>query len=166
MFRVSASGLDGYCEFDPAREADLRLVDQTIRKGAPGLKRWFVAGTPDGEPGMRMSMIGYGAFHYTVKSSPTPIKWPALGLALQKNHLSLYCSARDGDRPFVLADADRLGDVELSSTGAIRFRDAHALDLDGVRGMDHDLDIGLTAGTLILRYGRTARTVAAADIGA
>src|SRR5437588_45439 len=82
-----------------------------------------------------MTMIGYGAFHYAVKASAEPIKWPVIGLALQKNYLSLYCSARVGQDPFVVGYADQLGDVDLSATGVLRFRDAEAISSDGLRRM-------------------------------
>lgn len=157
MFRVTASSIEEYFAFDPARESDLRAVDEAIRAAAPTLPRWFVQGTPEGKPGMRMTMIGYGDFMYTVKSSPEPIRWPVVGLALQKNYLSLYCSARDGERPFALDYADRLGKVDVSDKGVIRFKNAGDLNLDELRAMIGDLEAGLRAGRLSLRYGRAAK---------
>jgi len=42
-----------------------------------------------------MTIIGYGQFEYTVKSSTATVRWPVLGLALQKNHISFYnCQRR------------------------------------------------------------------------
>jgi hypothetical protein len=34
-------------------------------------------------------MIGYGKFHYAVKSRKT-IEWPIIGVALQKSYISVY----------------------------------------------------------------------------
>jgi len=79
LFKVMAGSVEEYFRFDPNREDDLRAVDALIRAAAPSLARWFVPGTPAGEPGMTMTMIGYGLFEYTVKSSATPIRWPVLG---------------------------------------------------------------------------------------
>src|SRR5947208_10125914 len=104
---------------------------------------------------MRMTMIGYGAFHYAVKASAEPIKWPVIGLALQKNYLSLYCSARVGQDPFVVGYADQLGDVDLSATGVLRFRDAEAISSDGLRRMAEDLDNVLAGRTVTLQYQTT-----------
>ena len=73
MFRVTAVSVEEYFAFDPAREPDLRAVDDVIRAAAPNLTRWFVSGTPEGKPGMRMTMIGYGEFLYTVKASSEPV---------------------------------------------------------------------------------------------
>ena len=99
MFKVDAGSVEEYLRFDPGREADLRTLDGLIRGAAPGLARCFVPGTPDGQPGMTMTLIGYGQFQYSVKSSPVPVTWPVLGLALQKNYISLYNSAAGDGAP-------------------------------------------------------------------
>jgi hypothetical protein len=52
-----------------------------------------------------MTMIGYGRYQYTVKGSPEPVTWPVLGVALQKNYLSFYCSAYADGSPFTCAYA-------------------------------------------------------------
>jgi hypothetical protein len=45
---------------------------------------------------MRMNLIGYGAFTYEVKSGER-VEWPIIGLALQKNYITLYTSVvKDG----------------------------------------------------------------------
>lgn len=62
MLKVNARSTEEYLRFDPSRESDLRTLDELIRVAAPGLPRWFVPGTPDGQPGMTMTMIGYGQF--------------------------------------------------------------------------------------------------------
>ncbi|GAA1686670.1 DUF1801 domain-containing protein [Fodinicola feengrottensis] len=95
MFKVAVGTVEDYLGFDPDREKDLRATDALIRAAAPDLGRHFVAGTASGRPGMSMTMIGYGQFHYTVKASPEPIDWPIVGLALQKNYLSLYLAPRE-----------------------------------------------------------------------
>ena len=85
MFRVTATSAEDYFTYDRRREADPRKIDATIRAMAPTLRRWFVPGAREGKPGMRMTMIGYGHFFYTVKTSPDLVRWPVVGLALQKN---------------------------------------------------------------------------------
>ncbi|KAA0021094.1 DUF1801 domain-containing protein [Antrihabitans cavernicola] len=164
MFRVTAASVDEYFAFDAVREADLRAVDAIIRSAAPSLNRWFVGGTPAGEPGMAMSMIGYGQFHYTVKSSTVRVAWPVVGLALQKSYFSVYISAvditaRDGDRPFTTTYPHSIGSVNISPTGALRFARAADVDSHKFSTMIATLDAGLTAGSLVLRHGRSAKTV-------
>lgn len=103
MFRVTADSLESYLDFDPARKPDLLRLHDLIRKAAPGLRRYFHKGTPAGEAGMRMKMIGYGKFRYAIKSGKTA-EWPVIGVALQKNYISMYvrktpfntCRAREG----------------------------------------------------------------------
>jgi hypothetical protein len=50
---------------------------------APKLDRWFYAGASDSKPGMRMSLIGYGAFQYELKSGERVV-WPIVCVALQR----------------------------------------------------------------------------------
>jgi hypothetical protein len=110
MFKVQVDSLDAYFNFDPARKKDLVALDKTIRSSAPSLKRFFHAGTPPGEPGMRFKMIGYGKFHYP-SSSGKAISWPVIGLALQKNYISVYLSVTVGDKPILDAYVGKLGEL-------------------------------------------------------
>ena len=68
MFRVTADTLQAYLDFDPERRRDLTELHKLVVSAAPALKRYFHQGTPAGEAGMRMKMIGYGKFRYAVKS--------------------------------------------------------------------------------------------------
>ena len=107
MFRVEADSVAGYLGFDPARQADLKKLDALIRKAAPGLKRYFHNGTPAGQPGMRFKMIGYGRFHYVAAGAT--VEWPVIGVALQKNYISVYLTITKGGRPIVPPYAGKLG---------------------------------------------------------
>lgn len=110
MFQVTATSLESYLRFDPRRRADLVKLDALIRKGAPKLARHFHEGTPAGEPGMRMKLIGYGRFRYAVRDQKTT-PWPVIGVALQKNYISVYLSATRGDVPIVGLYAGTLGET-------------------------------------------------------
>ena len=114
MFRVDVDSLDAYLDFDPKRRADLVRLDGVIRKAAPALKRHFHAGTPAGSAGMRMKMIGYGRFQYAIKSGKTT-PWPVVGVALQKNYISVYMAVTKSGRPLLQGYAGKLG--ELRSGG-------------------------------------------------
>lgn len=107
MFKIPADNLVDYLNFDPARKAELMKLHVAIREAAPDLKRYFHAGTPAGEPGMRFKMIGYGKFHYAA-SSGEKVAWPLIGIALQKNYISVYLSATRKGKPLVSLYADRL----------------------------------------------------------
>jgi hypothetical protein len=149
MFKVDAASVDEYLRFDPARERDLRALDALIRTAAPTLSRWFVPGTPAGQPGMTMTMIGYGRYEYTVKNSPTPVSWPILGLALQKNYISLYNSA-NGDGPaFTCAYDGKLGRARISARGVITITSLEDVDLQALAEMITAIATGLATGQLV-----------------
>ena len=108
MFRVAADSLAAYLDFDPERKPDLVKLHALIRETAPALKRYFHRGTPAGEAGMRMKMIGYGKFRYAIKSGKST-EWPVIGVTLQKNYISVYVAVTRGGAPIVRAYAGKLG---------------------------------------------------------
>jgi hypothetical protein len=111
MFRVNADTLDTYLDFDPVRKIDLQKLDKLLRKSAPGLKRYFHQGTPEGEPGMRFKMIGYGKYH--LAKSGQQVEWPVVGVALQKSYISVYFSVTQDGAPLVQSYAGRLGECRM-----------------------------------------------------
>jgi hypothetical protein len=112
MFRVTADSLAAYLDFDPARKFNLEKLDAVMRKAAPSLKRYFHQGTPAGDAGMRMKMIGYGRFRYAIKSGKST-SWPVVGIALQKNYVSVYLSITKDGVPIVQSYAGRLGELRI-----------------------------------------------------
>ena len=114
MFRVDVESLDAYLGFDPKRKPDLLKLDGVIRKAAPALNRHFHAGTPAGSAGMRMKMIGYGKFQYAIKSGKTT-PWPVVGVALQKNYISIYMAVTKDRQPLVKRYAGKLGELRSGS---------------------------------------------------
>jgi hypothetical protein len=151
MFKVDAGSVEEYLRFDPGREDDLRTLDGLIRGAAPGLPRWFVPGTPAGQPGMTTTMIGYGQFQYSVKGSPVPVTWPIVGLALQKNYISLYNSANGDGPPFACAYADRLGRARVSKKGVVTFSTLRDTNLQTLTEMITAIEAGLAGGQLTAR---------------
>ncbi len=73
---------------------------------------------------MTMTMIGYGRFQYTVRSSPVPVAWPILGLALH---------------------------ARISATGVVTIADLGEVDLPALAGMITAIEAGLAAGQLTPR---------------
>jgi hypothetical protein len=151
MFKVHAASVEEYFRFDPAREDALRELDAVIRAAAPALSRWFVPGTRPGQPGMTMTMIGYGQYRYTVKSSPAPVTWPVLGIALQKNYLSFYSNAYGAGTPFTCAYAGKLGQARVSVKGVVTFTDIGDISLEALAGMVTAIAAGLESGELVAR---------------
>lgn len=112
MFRVDAGGLKDYFTFDPSRKSDLERLDALIRRAAPNLKRYFHKGTPPGQPGMRFKMIGYGKSFYPATSGEAA-EWPVVGVALQKNYISVYFSVTEDGAPVTHHYAGRLGEARM-----------------------------------------------------
>jgi hypothetical protein len=83
-----------------------------MREAAPTLKRHFHQGTPAGDAGMRMKMIGYGRFRYAIKSGKTT-SWPVVGVALQRNYISVYLSITKDGAPIAQSYAGRLGELRM-----------------------------------------------------
>jgi hypothetical protein len=110
MFRVDVDSLKDYLDFDLERKHDLHKLDQLIRRSAPGLKRYFHRGTPAGEPGMRFKMIGYGRFEYVARNGQY-VDWPAVGVALQKNYISVYLSVMKDGASLIQPYSGRLGEL-------------------------------------------------------
>src|SRR5262245_11081046 len=110
MFRVDVDSLQAYLDFDPKRKSDLQELHVLLAKVAPGLKRHFHAGTPKGHAGMRMKMIGYGRFYYTAKSGEK-VAWPVIGVALQKNYISVYLAVTKSGAPILRDYVGRLGET-------------------------------------------------------
>ena len=112
MFSVDVDSLQGHLDFDPKRKSDLRKLDMLIRRSAPGLKRYFHRGTPAGEPGMRFKMIGYGKFQYVARNGQY-VDWPAVGVALQRNYISVYLSVMKDGASLIQLYSGKLGQLRL-----------------------------------------------------
>lgn len=110
MFRVDVENLQSYFDFDHQRRTDLKKLDKLVRESAPGLKRYFHRGTPAGEPGMRFKMIGYGRFRYLARFGKS-VEWPVVGVALQKNYISVYVSVAKNGVPLVQSYSGKLGEL-------------------------------------------------------
>jgi Domain of unknown function (DU1801) len=149
MFKVHAGSVDEYFGFDPMREHALRELDALIRAAAPALARWLVPGTPPGQPGMTMTMIGYGQYCYTVRSSPTPITWPILGIALQRSYVSFYNNAHGGGQPFTCAFAGKLGRARVSTKGVVTFTGLDDINLQALAEMVTAIAACLESGQLV-----------------
>jgi len=126
VFRVEAESLGAYFAFDPLRRNELKKLDKLITSSAPGLKRYFHRGTPEGEPGMRFKMIGYGKYHY-LAGDGRQVEWPAVGVALQRSYISVYFSISNKGAPLIQSYAGRLGEFR-SGQNNFSFRAFEDLD--------------------------------------
>jgi len=163
MFKVQANSLEEYFDADLARKSDLLALDVLIRKTAPGLERWFYPGAPDGGPGMRMNLIGYGRFRYEVTSGQQ-VEWPIVGLALQKNYISLYTSVVKDGTPITDGYKGTLGELK-TGRGNFSFVTFQQLDQAAVSALLKDIDKTLRQNPIgALQYG-TYRIVSSSVAG-
>jgi hypothetical protein len=151
MFKVPAESVEEYFRFDPEREHSLRELDALIRGDAPALSRWFVPGTPPGQPGMTMTLIGYGQYEYTVKSSPIPVTWPVIGIALQKSYLSFYSNVYADGQNFIAGYAGKLGPARVRTKGVVTFAALGDIDRNALAAAIADIAAGLESGRLVAR---------------
>jgi len=111
MYKVQAESLEEYFAADPARTSDLKALDAAVRHNAPALKRWFYAGAKAGEPGMQFKLIGYGT---TLYRDLPGTKWPIIGIALQKNYISVYLAIAKPDASLITEDyRGKLGESRM-----------------------------------------------------
>lgn len=102
-------------EVEEKRRDDIQQFHDLIRKTAPEL-----------EPTMEFGMLGYGKFHYKYKSGREG-DWMKVGVANNKQYISLYCCSAD-ERGYVAERyKDRLPKANIGKS-CVRFRRLSDLD--------------------------------------
>jgi len=102
------------------RREQIEFMDNLIKQAVPGMKRYFAH-----------NMLGYGKFKYK-NSKKEELDWPVIALASQKNYISLYICAVDGNEYVAEKYKDTLGRVDVGKS-CIRFKMIDDLDLDAVK---------------------------------
>ena len=120
MFKVKAGSLTEYFKAAGQREGCLRKTDKLIRQTSPNLKRWLYDVGEKEEHGMHMKMIGYGKFTYSLKSG-VRLDFPIIGLALQKNYISIYVSVTKNGSPIVKDYCGKLNEVRIGKKDNFSF---------------------------------------------
>ncbi len=119
MFKpVKAQNTEEYmAQLPEDRRAILEKLDRLIRTNAPDLK-----------PAFSYNMPGYGAFKYTNYKKEV-IDWPAVSMASQKNYVSVYICAVEGNEYLAEKYKDDLGKVSVGKS-CIRFKKLEDVNLD------------------------------------
>ena len=102
------------------RKKDIDFLHDFIQKTVPGLKPHFAT-----------NMIGYGSFKY-LDSKKQKRDWPIIALANQKNYISVYICAIDGDQYAAEKHAKELGKVSVGRS-CIRFKKIEDVNLDALK---------------------------------
>lgn len=101
---------------DPDRAKDLQQIHDLIREVAPELEPFMISG-----------MIGYGKMHYKYPSGREG-DWFKIGLASQKNYISIYVCAIDHKIGKYLAEI-YAEDLKPASVGKSCIRYKKAADI-------------------------------------
>lgn len=129
--RVTDRSVDDH--IDSLREEvreDIKAIDDLIAAVFSGEPRVVWEGKFWG--GTDQEIIGYGDFTY--ENSSKTVEWFKVGLAAQKNHLSIYVNAVEDGEYLSRTYGDRLGKVKVGAA-SIGFKDLSAIDLGELRAM-------------------------------
>jgi uncharacterized protein YdhG (YjbR/CyaY superfamily) len=102
-------------EVDEKRRGDIQRLHDLVRTVAPEL-----------EPTMKFGMLGYGTYHYKYASGREG-DWMTIGIANNKQYISLYCCGADEQGYVAEQFKQRLPKANIGK-GCVRFK--HLDDLD------------------------------------
>ena len=108
---------------------DIATLDAAISEVMAGQERVLWEGVFWG--GTEQRIIGYGSYRYKGRSGAEG-EWFIVGLAAQKNYLSVYVNATDDGQSVAKTYAPRLGKVKASSAN-LQFKRVADIDLDVLR---------------------------------
>lgn len=118
MFKpTKATTTEEYMAALPAdRRAILEAIDKLVREAAPKLKPTFAYNMP-----------GYGIMKYKNYKGEV-IDWPTISMASQKNYVSVYVCAVEGNDYIAEKRKDLLGKVSVGKS-CIRFKKLEDVNL-------------------------------------
>ena len=102
-------------EVEEKRRGDIQELHDLVRRVAPDL-----------EPTMEFGMLGYGKFHYKYKSGRQG-DWMKIGIANNKQYISLYCCAADDAGYVAERYKERLPKANIGKS-CVRFKRLSDLD--------------------------------------
>lgn len=122
----TGTDVNGYLErLVGKRGEDIRHLDELIGEQLPRAERHLYEGKLWG--GTDQQIVGYGILDYRNKSGDD-VQWFLVGLAAQKDHISMYVNAVE-DGQYLLAQYDgRLGKAKLGSA-SISFTSLDDVDI-------------------------------------
>jgi hypothetical protein len=124
---ISDRDIDEYLASLPADvQNDVAALDDVIGSVMEGLPRELYVGKFWG--GSDQEIIGYGRLSYS-RSDGQDVEWFMVGLALQKNYISLYLSAVEDGQYLSETYGKDLGNVKVGKS-SISFGHVADIDLD------------------------------------
>lgn len=109
-------------QIEEPRKSEIKKLHQLIRKVAPKYK-------------VRMwtSIVGYGKYHYKYATGREG-DWFVIGLASQKNYISLYCAMCDGNE-YIAERYKKLLPKASIGKSCVRFKKLEDVDLKVIEKM-------------------------------
>lgn len=127
--RRTDTGVDNFLSrLEGRRGDDIRTLDAAIRERMPDAERHLYEGTFWG--GSDQQIVGYGVMDYQNRSGEG-VEWFMVGLAEQKNHISVYVNAVDDGRYLLRQYEGKLGKAKLGSA-SIAFSSIDDIDFDNL----------------------------------
>ena len=136
MERTKKSVDEHLAGIEGERGADIRQLDAAIVERMPDAARYLYEGKFWG--GSDQQIIGYGIVDYQ-NSSGDDVEWFLVGLAEQKNYISMYVNAvKDG--AYLLRDYEKkLGKAKVGSA-SISFDSIDDIDFDALMDLVEEAD--------------------------
>lgn len=122
MFKpTTARSVEEYIDMiEEPRSSEIRILHEIIREITPHL-----------EVALYNSVVGYGKYHYKSKSGREG-DWFAIGLASQKNYISLYICSTDGKEYLAEKYKARLPKASIGKS-CVRFKHLSDVDMSVIR---------------------------------
>jgi hypothetical protein len=117
--KINAETIDAFFNALPEKEADLRELDALIIATLPEVERRLKIAPS-------ITLLGYWL------KTKSELEWPPIGIAPQKNHISLYINAWKDGESLVEHYEERLGKTS-NGVGCIRFKKFSNLIEDELR---------------------------------
>jgi hypothetical protein len=136
----TAKDVDAFlASLDPPRGESIRRLDVEIVNRMPGSERHLYEGKFWG--GSDQQIVGYGLMDYENRSGEQ-VEWFLIGLAEQKNYISIYVNAVKDGRYLLRDYEQRLGKARVGSA-SISFDHVDDIDFDAL------MDLVEEAGQLV-----------------
>lgn len=126
MEKTDRSPAEHIASLPAERRSDVERLDALITPLIAGQSKTMWEGRLWG--GTDQQIIGYGDYTYR-KSDGKTVEWFIVGLAVQRNYLSVYVNATDGRAYLAERYAERLGKVKVGKS-SISFTSIDDVDLD------------------------------------
>jgi hypothetical protein len=131
MQRTTTAPDDYFASLPADRAEEMRALDAAIAPIFAGQERELWEGIFYG--GTHQRILGYGVYQYEGRSGAKG-EWFVVGIAVQKDHLTLYVTGTEDGESLIKRHGPRLGKAKLGS-GSVTFRRLADVDLRVVAEM-------------------------------